>query len=414
MADIFQDGDEGSRGKFVAALEALQSTGQSVLDDLAQTRTDTLLRFEQGLGALNSRRQRAFRLPSSDIAARFIVSDLLDVDQTTTSATLRAGSQAVTLRERNRPASPAIQSQKFSTSAGMTEQFNGMYRVTTDGSTPVGTFDLVFNLPLELTLVVFDIVMTPSNPNITVLVSANGVTFNEALGTSMSGYQVTAWLPAGEVKYLRIKITPNHPDTLGGSSYTFGLTSFNAFMVAFQLASEMTTLPVPMVPLSNAVTFAAEDTPGVLYFLSMGAAPFVGVTPGQSIPIPGAAAVLDNQAALDGTGQLSWKDSTGNPTGQVPSDVYLPTLVITMDGVQMRVAPGLDPTKASRVTTPVFCWFNGGLYYKPFDHAAPPAGPFTISYVTGPLALTARLRVQLTSRDRSQTPVFKGAQLENQ
>src|ERR1035438_4004486 len=128
---------EGSRGKLVAALEALQSTGQSVLDDLAQTRTDTLLRFEQGLGALNSRRQRAFRLPSSDIAARFIVSDLLDVDQTTTSATLRAASQAVTLRERNRPASPAIQSQKFSTSAGMTEQFNGMYRVTTtDGSTP--------------------------------------------------------------------------------------------------------------------------------------------------------------------------------------------------------------------------------------------------------------------------------------
>src|ERR1035438_6821385 len=119
MADIFQDGDEGSRGKFVAALEALQATGQSVLDDLAQTRTDTLLRFEQGLGALNSRRQRAFRLPSSDIAARFIVSDLLDVDQTTTSATLRAASQAVTLRERNRPASPAIQSQKFSTSAGI-------------------------------------------------------------------------------------------------------------------------------------------------------------------------------------------------------------------------------------------------------------------------------------------------------
>ena len=184
MADIFQDGDEGSRGKFVAALEALQATGQSVLDDLAQTRTDTLLRFEQGLGALNSRRQRAFRLLSPDIAARFIVSDLIDVDQTTTSATLRADSQAVTLRERNRPASPAIQSQQFSTSAGMTEQFNGMYRVTTtDGSTPTGTFDLVFNVPLDLTLVVFDIVMTPSNPNITVLVSSNGVTFTEALGT---------------------------------------------------------------------------------------------------------------------------------------------------------------------------------------------------------------------------------------
>lgn len=68
MADIVQDGDQGSRAVFMAALEALQAQGQSVLDGLEQTRLDTLLRFEQDLSALNGRRQRAFRLPVQDIA----------------------------------------------------------------------------------------------------------------------------------------------------------------------------------------------------------------------------------------------------------------------------------------------------------------------------------------------------------
>ena len=49
MADIVQDGDQGSRAVFMAALTALQAQGQSVLDSLAQTRLDTLCRFEQDL-----------------------------------------------------------------------------------------------------------------------------------------------------------------------------------------------------------------------------------------------------------------------------------------------------------------------------------------------------------------------------
>lgn len=276
------------------------------------------------------------------------------MDQTITSATLRADSQAVTLQERNRPSSAVIKSQQFNASSGAVEQFSGMYRVTTtDGSAPIGTFDLVFDVPLDLTLAVFDIVMTPSDPTIHVLIGANGVVFTEALGTSMSGSRVSAWLPAGEVKYLRITITPNHPDTLGGSSYTFGMTSFNAFMVEFQLASELATLPIQVTPLSRMLRFAAEDTPGVLYFLALEYGPFVGVTPGQLLVVPGdtAGVIGDGTASLDSTSRLSWNDAQDNPVSAVPADIYLPTLVVSPTSRSLRPsssAPGPDGTRYNR------------------------------------------------------------------
>src|ERR1039458_9371883 len=106
----------------------LQAQGQSVLDSLAQTRLDTLCRFEQDLSAPNGRWQRAYRLPVQDIAGQFLVSDLRYSDQAATSATVRADSSSVTLRDRSRPAEATIQSTQFSTSDGPIEQFSGMYR----------------------------------------------------------------------------------------------------------------------------------------------------------------------------------------------------------------------------------------------------------------------------------------------
>jgi hypothetical protein len=190
------------------------------------------------------------------------------------------------------------------------------------------------------------------------------------------------------------------------------LTSFNAFTVEFQLASEMTTLPVLVRPLSRVLRFVAEDIPGVLYFLALGeGSPFVGVVPGQSIVVPTAPAAVvgDGGASLDESGLLVW---TGNPTGQVPDSVYLPSLTVTEGDTQMGIAPGLDPAAATNLTVPVFCWHDGGLYLRPFT-TEDRARRFSVAYMSGPATLTARLRVQLTSRDRAQTPVFSGATLEN-
>ena len=129
MDTLFEDGAEASRDKFVAALEGLQALGQSVLDDLAEARKDTLFRFQIGLSALNARRQRTARIKSPDVACQFVVSDLIDVDQSRTSATLRPDAQAVTLRERSKSSLARIREQKFLASTGIVEEFNGMHRV---------------------------------------------------------------------------------------------------------------------------------------------------------------------------------------------------------------------------------------------------------------------------------------------
>jgi hypothetical protein len=186
---------------------ALSAQGQSVLDDIATTRETTLLRFDQGLSALNSRQQRAARINAPDIVCRFVISDMLDIDQTLTSAAVRADAGAVTLRERQKPSNAAIKNLTFSSNTGAVEQFNNMYRVhVVDGSTPVGTFQIELFNPSELTLVVFDIVTMPSDPGIRVFASSDGVTQVEASATSRSRYRVNAWFPAMPVKYLQIQI----------------------------------------------------------------------------------------------------------------------------------------------------------------------------------------------------------------
>ena len=40
----------------------------------------------------------------------------------------------------------------------------------------------------------------------------------------MNGYRLTAWFTPMEMRYITLAITPAAPDTLGGTSYTFGLT----------------------------------------------------------------------------------------------------------------------------------------------------------------------------------------------
>ena len=414
MSDIFQDGSEGKCSAFMAALTGLQNKGQAVLDDIDQVRSDTLVRFEQGLSALNARRQRAYRMPSPDIAGRFIISDLLDVDQAASNVTLRADSQAVTLRERENPAQPVFRSTVFSSSQGTIEQFGDMYRVTTGGgAAPTGVFNLELETPTALTLVVFDIVMSPSDPIITVETSPSGVRYSSAVEVSRNGYRVNAWLPPGGVRFLRISITASLPDTLGGNAYTFGLTSMSAFMVQFHLQSEMATKEIVLQPRSRKLHFATNPVAGALYFLALGDSPFIGVTPGQGVAVPGAVEVnAGPTACLDDTGRLGWQDAAGNWEGTVPGDTYLNTLTITGEDGAVRIAPGLNPTAAVGLRVPCFCLYQGGLYYRPFT-AEMQAKKFTVAYTTGPLTLPARFRVQLTTRDRAATPVFKGAWLEN-
>ena len=238
MGDLFNQGEEASRDKFVAALEVLQATGQDVLDSLDTIRLSSLLGIERRLSCLNGQQRRALRVLGPGVAGQFLASDLLDTNQALTSTTLRADCQSVTLRERQQPGEASILSVNFSASVGTVEKFGPLYRVHVDsGGTPSGTFDMELASPLGLSFLILDLAPMPSDPEIRVQVSDNGVTYNSALQILRSGYRVNVWLAPQTVRFIRLGISPTHPDNLGGSAYTFGMTDFHAFAVEFHLRS---------------------------------------------------------------------------------------------------------------------------------------------------------------------------------
>ena len=264
----------------VAKLAELRARGQGVIESLSSIQLETLLEVQKRLSALNGRRQRAFRVPSPDLAARFLVSDFLGTDQAQTTGSVRIDSASATLRERAESGQINIKSTRFSTSWGTIQKAGGLYQVSSD-SPPVGTFDLELDPPLNLSLLSFDMVSTPSTPEVSVGVSENGVTFAPASSIALNGYRINAWLVPQTVRFVRLTINPTHPDTLGGSVYTFGLTSVSGWTIDFHLRSEWVSKPVLARPHSLFWKFLADSDPGLSYFLSLGTQAAQQVSPGD-------------------------------------------------------------------------------------------------------------------------------------
>ena len=70
----------------------------------------------------------------------------------------------------------------------------------------MGTFDLELDPPLNLSLLSFDVVSTPSTPEISVGVSENGVTFSPAANLALNGYRINAWLVPATVRFVRLAV----------------------------------------------------------------------------------------------------------------------------------------------------------------------------------------------------------------
>src|SRR5437667_11467630 len=172
----------------VGNLEELRARGQAVIESLFSIQMETLLEVRKRLSALNGRRQRAFRVPSPDTAARFLVSDFLGTDQAQTTGSVRIDSASATLRERAESGRINIKSTRFSTSSGTIQKAGGLYQVVSD-SPPVGTFDLELDPPLNLSLLSFDVVSTPSTPEIAVGVSVSGVTVAQPSTIALNVHQ---------------------------------------------------------------------------------------------------------------------------------------------------------------------------------------------------------------------------------
>jgi len=500
MGDLFNQGEEASRDKFVAALEVLQATGQDVLDSLDTIRLSSLLSIERRLSCLNGQQRRALRVWGPGVAGQFLASDLLDTNQALTSTTLRADSQSVTLRERQQPGEASILSVSFSASAGTVEKFGPLYRVHVDsGGTPSGTFDMELASPLGLSFLILDLAPMPSDPGILVQVSDNGVTYNSALQTLRSGYRVNVWLAPQTVRFIRLVITPTHPDNLGGSAYTFGMTDFHAFAVEFHLQSEWVSLPVTVTPQSSAWWFRAPSDSRISYFLSFNNGSWSAAVPDSQVAVPDIHTV-----SVEAVVPVESEDGKLDQT--LTNGYYLSTIQVTENGQPVRLAPGLDPIATlGGIATAVFAgtglddavasgtyngveneiltikistgdtvdkfqwkvdegewneeieitgtpqaladgvsitfgaitghtkddaWTVAGtattlqltnthiviadqdLYLRPFVAASDPGRRFQLTYIYGPAPILARLRVRLSTSDRTTTPVFTGASLE--
>lgn len=89
MPEQFTLGEQASQKKMVALLEEVRSKGSAVLEQLETARLESLVEFDRRLSSLNGRRQRANRVCSPGTALRFVVSDLVDIIQGVTTATVR-------------------------------------------------------------------------------------------------------------------------------------------------------------------------------------------------------------------------------------------------------------------------------------------------------------------------------------
>ena len=412
MTEVFQNGEEASGSKLTAQLEALRTQGAATLLQIEQERLKTLVDFERRLSAMNGRRQRSNRVMTPRTAVRFVVSDFQDIDQAQTTATVRADAQAVTLREREVPSDATIREKRFSVNSGVAEAMGtagNLYRAySDDGTIPTGTFELELVDPLNLTLLVFDLAAMPSDPTIVVEVSSNGTTYVSAKQTNLNGYRLTAWLAPTVVRFVRVVLTPSHPDTLGGRSYTFGLMAFTGSTTEFYLFSELVTRPLRFRPTTPRVRLAVTEDPGLTYFLAFNAAEFVEVFPGQEIAIPGVSPFEIDSVDMD--------PDTGLLDHTLPATAYVETLWCEQEGSDdiIRIAPGLAPnSERDEKLIHKYLGVNGtALSFIRDDISIDIGKTFTVGYTAGPASVSVRLKVQLNTSDRTTTPVFRGAALE--
>jgi hypothetical protein len=411
MKSVLTDGQSGSASQVSAALGSLRGYGQNLYEDLQQKRQISLVDLERRLSALNARQRRANALLPVGVAAAFSVGDFSGIQQGESSATVRIDTQAATLKERRTDVLSLISQQKFSSSSGTIEQLdmNGtLMRVRAEaGVIPTGVFNLTLQQAVVLGVVTFDLAAMASSPQAIVEVSENGMEWRPAVHSALFGYRVVAWLDSFPVLYLRLTLTPTHPDSLGGQSYTFGLTQFSGQGLEFQLRSELMSQPVVFPTTALNLNFQADADPGLAYYLSLSAAgttaSFQNVQPGDSVATPGMAAVTLGPL-VPGTGGLL--------TSSLPGDLYPDTLRVTdvQSGVSVPVVFDLDPSATPRLQ--VASVVDGAdLYLLPYG-IPDQTRQFQVTYRHGPSQFSACLKVVLSTSQASSSPVFRGARLE--
>jgi hypothetical protein len=408
---VFQLNQESSASMVKQALSSIQGQGTAILSTLSQIELSTLVDYDRALTALNGRQQQAARVYPPKTVALFVVSDFNDIDQGNTTATIRADTASATLRERNYPTEAVVSSTSFSSSVGTVQQLDsqGLLFSVTAESAPTGTFTITLAQAVNLSLLTIDIAAMASNPGISVQVSDSGLTYTPATKVGLNGYRLNAWLPNTPTKYVQLTLTPSHPDNLTGNVYTFGVTDFAAATVSYNLASDIVFKPIFYQSESATMQLVADTDPNLSYYLMLDDGTdipsFVSVIPNTPIQIPGIVSYKRVSTAINSSGVLALT---------LPAGTYPASVVVTNQttGKNLPVVVGLSPADASisLVDTSHISLINGVLTVLPVPSQT--TDLFTVTYLTGPISMTATLKVHLSTSDSTTTPIFTGASLE--
>jgi hypothetical protein len=474
MAELFQLKEEGSRSKLNSVLQSMRAKGQSIMDKLSDVDSETLIELERRLSAINFRQHKANRVRPLGTTAKFVATDFIDIDQTQTTATVRVDSESATLRERLNARDVVIKTKSFSSSTGTVEAIgttDPIYRVHSD-RIPTGQFLIELLEPISVSLLVFDIVATPSQPSIVVKVSPNDVVYTDASEISLNGYRINAWFNPVETKFVRIEIVPTHSDTISGATYSFGITDFAATGVDYHLRSEVVSKPINIQPKSDTIHFKVDDISGANYFLSVASGSYSEIVKDSDIILSGV-----TKTSVTGTSVVS----TGLLGTAITSDCYIGTIQVTenrvVSGVNtpvaIPIAPGLAPEfvfsnnlvcplgitvrptvatgKVYRVITAgttqastepswpstvgtvltsgtaVFVTesdvlnhlvqeyiavFGTSLYLVPITFPITTSRVFNVSFYKGPSSISLQVKVKLSTLDRAISPVFHNLAFE--
>lgn len=409
--ETITNGSIASASAVNTVFAGLAEQGNAILDLLTQIQLTTLVEYNHCLTNLQSKSQRAARVKGPNTAALFLVSDFDGINQQLTTATVRADTASASLRERRIPNIALVTSTAFSVSSGLVNALNATQTLlsVTASTAPTGTFTLQLQEAVNISVLSISLAAMASAPTIQVQVSADGVVYTPATSVSLNGSAFNAWFGEQEVLYIQVILTPSHPDNLGGEVYTFGITDFSATTVSYNLISDIYFNPVSFVPTGVSVGFTAKGTGGILYNLLLdngsGTASYIPVIDGSIVAIPGTATTTVPGLVINSSGVLVFT---------LPADVYPGTITLrdTTSGVTLPIVANLSPTdpNLSYLSSPVASLVGSALTILPTPAVL--SDNYTISYVTGPASIEATLFVHLYTSDRTQTPVFEGASLE--
>lgn len=408
----FINGLQSSATDLYKTLLYLQSLGANNLINLESVYSIILTDFQRRVSAINSKNALLAKIPDISNLVKFSLADFSGIDQSQSTATIRIDAQAATTLESITNTKASINTITFSSSTGsvdVLDKTSNIYRVSnTNNLIPTGTFYLTLAKSVNLSTLVFDLAGLASNPTINISVSETGIDYIDCLSYSLNVYRLVSYFKPSVVKYIKLTITPSHPDNLGGSLYTFGLTDFIGNSTEFRPVSEVVSTIMTISPTSPNYRLLGDLDPGLNYFLSINNNSYQEVVPNRVYSFSDLTTISFTNIGLDSAGKINIAD--------ISNSVYTNSILVTdhITGTVIPILFGVDTTDPNMglLTNKYISFKNNTLHYIPYNSSIDSNKTFDISYVTGPAYLTIQLKVRLSTANQDNSPIFTGAQIQ--